>query len=236
MWLRDRGVPFRFVTNITRMPKSSILSRLRRDGIPVAEHEVITALVAGAVTLTEMGAGLVAPFVSPETLGDLEGFELCGGTSQEPARQPDAVLLGDLGRGWSVELLNEAFRYVLEGAKLVALQKNRFWMGPQGREMDAGPFVAAIEYASGSEAVICGKPRKQFFDAALKSMGIELNESGDDLPAMIGDDLWGDVSGAQEAGLQGWLVRTGKFRQADLETSGVKPDRVLDSIADIINL
>ena len=67
-------------------------------------------------------------------------------------------------------------------------------------------------------------------------MGIELNESGDDLPAMIGDDLWGDVRGAQEAGLQGWLVRTGKFRQDDLETSGVKPDRVLDSIADIINL
>lgn len=202
----------------------------------MAEHELITALVAGVVTLTEMGAGLVAPFVSPETLEDLEGFVLCGGTSQEPARQPDAVLLGDLGRGWSVELLNEAFRYVLEGAKLVALQKNRFWMGQQGREMDAGPFVAAIEYASGSEAVICGKPRKQFFAAALKSMGIELNESGGDLPAMIGDDLWGDVRGAQEAGLQGWLVRTGKFRQADLEASGVKPDRVLDSIADIINL
>jgi ribonucleotide monophosphatase NagD (HAD superfamily) len=54
-----------------------------------------------------------------------------------------------------------------------------------------------------------------------------------ELPAMIGDDLWSDVDGAQKAGLQGWLVRTGKFRPDVFERSGVRPDRVLDSIANL---
>jgi ribonucleotide monophosphatase NagD (HAD superfamily) len=48
---------------------------------------------------------------------------------------------------------------------------------------------------------------------------------------MIGDDLWSDVEGAQKAGLQGWLVRTGKYRESALQGSGIQPDRILDSIA-----
>jgi ribonucleotide monophosphatase NagD (HAD superfamily) len=51
---------------------------------------------------------------------------------------------------------------------------------------------------------------------------------------VIGDDLWADVAGAQRAGLQGWLVRTGKFREDLLARSEVKPDRVLDSIAEVV--
>jgi ribonucleotide monophosphatase NagD (HAD superfamily) len=49
---------------------------------------------------------------------------------------------------------------------------------------------------------------------------------------MVGDDLWSDVEGAQRAGLQGWLVRTGKFREDALRSSGIRPDRILDSVAD----
>jgi ribonucleotide monophosphatase NagD (HAD superfamily) len=49
--------------------------------------------------------------------------------------------------------------------------------------------------------------------------------------AMVGDDLWSDVQGAQHAGLQGWLVRTGKFRESALVESGIRPDRVLESVA-----
>ena len=50
---------------------------------------------------------------------------------------------------------------------------------------------------------------------------------------MVGDDLWSDVEGAQRAGLQGWLVRTGKFREDTLRASGITPDRILASVADL---
>jgi ribonucleotide monophosphatase NagD (HAD superfamily) len=50
---------------------------------------------------------------------------------------------------------------------------------------------------------------------------------------MVGDDPWSDVAGAQAAGLQGWLVMSGKTDAPTLDASGVRPDRILDSVADL---
>jgi ribonucleotide monophosphatase NagD (HAD superfamily) len=96
--------------------------------------------------------------------------------------------------------------------------------------LDAGPFVAALEYAAGKRATVAGKPSPTFYAAAVRSLGFEGREAE---VAMIGDDLWSDVQGAQRAGLQGWAVRTGKFRGEALRESGVAPDRILASIADL---
>ena len=76
---------------------------------------------------------------------DFEGLE-------QAHSDPDAVVMGDLGEEFGFAILNQAFRMVIDGAELIALQKNRFWLTPSGLSLDAGPFVAAIEYASGSEA------------------------------------------------------------------------------------
>jgi ribonucleotide monophosphatase NagD (HAD superfamily) len=93
--------------------------------------------------------------------------------------------------------------------------------------LDAGPFVAALEYAASTSAEIAGKPSAAFFAAAVSSLGLALDRS----VAMVGDDLWSDVEGAQRAGLQGWLVRTGKVREDVLRSGSVRPDRVLESVA-----
>jgi len=138
------------------------------------------------------------------------------------------VVVGDLGSLWTPALLNEAFRAVLDGAALVALQRDPYWLGATGLEMDAGPYVAAIEYAAGAQAELAGKPNEKFYHAALASLGRKPEGA-----AMIGDDIWSDVQGAQRAGLKGWLVRTGKFREDVLASSGVRPDRILDSLADL---
>ncbi|HTG49821.1 MAG TPA: HAD-IA family hydrolase, partial [Gemmatimonadales bacterium] len=112
---------------------------------------------------------------------------------------------------------------------LVALSRDRYFRQGERLALDAGPFVAALEYASGSTAAVAGKPSPGFFAAAVRSLGLAADRS----VAMVGDDLWSDVQGAQRAGLQGWLVRTGKFREDVLEASGIAPDRVLGSIADL---
>ena len=93
-----------------------------------------------------------------------------------------------------------------------------------------GPFVAAVEYATGQQALVCGKPNEEFFEAAIATLGIDASKR--DQVVMVGDDLWGDVQGARNAGLQGWLVKTGKFREDTLDGS-IQPDRILDSIASI---
>jgi HAD superfamily hydrolase (TIGR01458 family) len=241
--LRQRGFPFRILTNITRRSRQSVVDRLRRHGIAVERDEVFTAVYAGADWMKRRGIRRVAPFLTDDALEDLRDFELVGGTAgrrggteQAPPAPPDAVLIGDVGERWTHALLNEAFRYVMDGAQLVALQMGRYWLGPTGLEVDAGAYVTALEFATGREATVCGKPNREFFEAAIGSL--EPAEHGDrptPTPpvAMVGDDLWADVDGAQRAGLEGWLVRTGKFREDTLAASGIRPDRVLDSVAEL---
>ena len=237
--LRRRGVPFRFVTNTTRRSRRGLVERLRGYGFDVDPAEVFTSVMAGARLLRERGIARVAPFVAQATLEDFSDFELVGGMAGSSAASPAAVVIGDLGDQWTSALLNQVFRHVLDGALLIALQKDRYWLGRTGLELDAGPYVAAIEYATGQPAMVCGKPEPTFYRAALVTLGGAFAAapavSPAPPPAMIGDDLWADVAGAQRAGLQGWLVRTGKFRQDVLERSGVTPDRVLASIADIVS-
>ncbi|HEX2449923.1 MAG TPA: TIGR01458 family HAD-type hydrolase [Gemmatimonadales bacterium] len=229
--LRRRRVPFRFVSNTTSRPRGALAERLRRLGIEAEPRWIHTPLVAAAELLAERGHRVIAPFTPVAALGDLGSVALAGGVSDHPpAANPDAVLIGDLGEQWTYALLQEAFDYVLGGATLIALSRDRYFRRGDRLAIDAGPFVAALEYATGGEAELVGKPSKAFFGGAAASLGLaEVSKS----IVMVGDDLWSDIRGAQEAGLAGWLVRTGKYRADALEISGVVPDRILYSVAEV---
>lgn len=227
--LRASRTPFQLVTNTTSRSRRSIVERLRGYGLEVGPDEVVTATLAGVELIRERGFGRVAPFVPPGALEDMQGLELLGGTSGHPPGAADVVVLGDLGERWSFALLQEAFELLMAGAALVALSRDRYFRQGTRLALDAGPFVAALEYAAAAAAEVAGKPSAVFFGAAVRRLGLSVDRS----IAMVGDDLWSDVEGAQRAGLQGWLVRTGKFREDTLRTSGIVPDRMLASIADL---
>jgi HAD superfamily hydrolase (TIGR01458 family) len=110
---------------------------------------------------------------------------------------------------------------------LVALGMTRYWRAADGLRLDAGAFVRALEHASGATAVVMGKPDRGFYDRAVQMLGVPKSEV-----VMVGDDIRSDIDGAQQAGLAGVLVRTGKYTDADLR-SGVEPQSVLDSVADL---
>jgi HAD superfamily hydrolase (TIGR01458 family) len=226
--LRERDVPYRLVTNTTSRSRAMLVDRLRNYGFDTSPEEIFTATLAGSVLARSAGYRRVAPFIPGPALADIEELELVGGTSgPASSRQPDAVLVGDLGDRWTYALLQEAFEYLMGGAALVALSRDRYWLQGNRLALDAGPFVSALEFASGKKAEVAGKPSAAFYTAALTSLGLSPSR----LAAMVGDDLWSDVEGAQAAGLQGWLVRTGKYRESALRDSGIRPDRILDSIA-----
>jgi phospholysine phosphohistidine inorganic pyrophosphate phosphatase len=228
--LRAGRVPFRLVTNTTSRSRASLVTRLAGYGFQVAPVELFTATLAGIELLRSAGYRRVAPFVPPGALEDLAELTLCGGTSGRPRAPADVVVLGDLGESWSHALLQEAFDQIMAGAALVALTRDRYFLQGDRLTLDAGPYVAALEYATGVTATVAGKPSAAFFAAAVHSLGLGADRS----VAMVGDDLWSDVEGAQRAGLQGWLVRTGKFRDDVLQASPIVPDRILPSVADLI--
>ncbi len=93
-------------------------------------------------------------------------------------------------------------------------------------ECDGGAFVAALEYATETEATVLGKPSADYFAAALSALDAE-----PELTWLVTDDIDADVHGAQLFGMKTVLLRTGKFRPDDLDYSSVIPDVVLSSIA-----
>jgi HAD superfamily hydrolase (TIGR01458 family) len=230
--LRRAAIPFRFVTNTTSRPRAGVVARLREYGFAAEPEEVLTPITAARRLACERGISVLAPFLASASLYDLEGLELRGGTSGHARADtlPQAVLVGDLGEQWTYALMQEAFSYLVDGASLIALSRDRYWWNNGRLTLDAGPFVAALEYATSREAVLVGKPSPDFFQAAASELGTTAVKGQ---VAMIGDDLWSDVRGAQQAGYRGWLVRTGKFREDALRDSGIRPDRVLDTIADL---
>jgi HAD superfamily hydrolase (TIGR01458 family) len=229
--LRRQQLPIRLVTNTTSRSRAMLVQRLHGYGFEVSSTEIFTATVAGTQLAHRMGFQRVAPFVPEPALEDMADLDLVGGTSdRRTERPPQAVIVGDLADRWSYDLLQEAFEYIMQGAALIALSRDRYWMSGDRLALDAGPFVVALEFATGKAATVAGKPSPLFFAAALETLGRGVPGSS---VAMIGDDLWSDVQGAQEAGLQGWLVRTGKYRAAVLEESGIRPDRILDSVAEL---
>jgi phospholysine phosphohistidine inorganic pyrophosphate phosphatase len=219
--LREKGYPFRFATNTTMRCRASLRRKLASFGIEVNEDEIFSASVAAARYLRKQGQPRVLLLLTEDAHRDFAGLEI---TDQ----QPDFVVMGDMGDQVNATLLNKAFRLILGGAELIALQKNRYWKTAEGLTLDAGPFVVALEYATGQQARVIGKPSPDFFRLAVDDLGVS-----PDQVAMVGDDIEVDVDGAQRAGLKGVLVRTGKFRETDLQ-SMIEPDEVIDSIADLV--
>lgn len=211
------GVPCRYVSNATHRPRREVAAHLKELSFPVEEAWLFTPTIAVAERLGEEGASCHA-LVNEALLEDLGGVCVTDDS-------PDYVLVGNLGDGFSYDRLDEAFRYVMGGADLIALNRNRYWEAADGTvHLDAGPFIAALEYASGKRASCIGKPECGFFERALKGLGLSPGEV-----AMVGDDLHLDVAGTQGAGLLGVLVEGGRSRSE--KDSAVRPDLVLESVA-----
>lgn len=215
------GVPFRFVTNTTSKSRAAVAEKLAAMGFPASEDSIFSPPHAAGELLRARGAR--AHLLVPEaTRPDFDAIPT-------DDAQPDAVVVGDLGADWTFERLNRAFRLVHAGADLVALGRTRYWQTDAGLQLDVGPFVAALEYATGREALVVGKPEPQFFLDAVAELGL-----APEAVALVGDDAETDVRAAQRAGLTGVLVRTGKFREADVE-SEPPIDLVLDSVVGLLN-
>jgi HAD superfamily hydrolase (TIGR01458 family) len=228
-WVRERGIPLMFVTNTTSRGRSVLVEKLHRFGIAATEDEILTPCVAAKAYIEGRDrGGSVALFVPEKSHGEFEGLRLLEAERETGAR---FVVVGDLGEGWDFFTLTRAFRLLQSSAEaeLVALGMTRFWQAEDGLRLDTAPYVAALECASGRKPVVLGKPAAAFFQAAAEKLGVAPHEI-----LMIGDDVRVDVGGAQQAGLKGALVKTGKYRSGD-EKIG-PPDFVIDSIADLVGL
>lgn len=233
--LQAGGLHLVYVTNTTTVPVARILQRLWDMGLRVDPDRVRSPLRTARDRLLGSGLHKVRALVRPAAREDLSGLELL---APEVCDTPaDAVLVGDMGRDWSYGALDCAFRDLMHGATFFSCQSNRYYRKGADLVLDAGAFVAALEYASGRQAEVLGKPGREFFLAPAREMWHRDGELQSRLQAgavwMVGDDLEMDIAAARRAGLKGIMVRSGKFRPDDETRVREEADEVLDSVADL---
>ncbi len=221
-WLEQHGYATCFVTNTTTLARATLAERLQATGLPVGEEHLITAPVATANYIRQHYPGKRCWVLTKgDTAADFAGIELVESGA-------DVVVIGGAEELLSYEAMNAAFRMVMDGAVLLAMHRNLYWRTGEGLRLDSGPFVRALEAATGKEATVLGKPDRAFFEQALLAIGAAADES-----IMVGDDIENDVAGAQQAGLRGILVCTGKHRAGSPLLEGAQPDAILPSIVEL---
>lgn len=227
-WLNQHQLPWRIISNTTTKPPQVLIDKLAQMGVSADEQQVLTPLTACRIWLREQATqARVAPlalFTADAVLPMFREFDLLAPDAEQGA---GSVIIGDLGEGWDYHQINRALRLLLAQPTphFITLGATRYWQAADGVRIDVGPIAAALQCASGIKPLTLGKPAAEFFALAQRQLGIE-----PDAILMVGDDIESDIHGAQRFGLKTALVRTGKFRPADLD-SAIKPDVVLDSIA-----
>lgn len=217
---RRAGLVLRFVTNTASRSKAMLLQDLAQRGFKVHPEELFTAPQAARAYIQQHQ---LRPFciLHPNLKAEFADVH---------QSQPNAVLLGDAHEGLSYAAMNQAFALMEAGAPLIGIGKNKYYKDTHGLNLDAGPFIHALEWATNTQALIMGKPNANFFAQVVDSTGFRAGQC-----LMIGDDVLGDVQGAMNAGLQGALVQTGKYKPKDLQ---LLPEGayLLPSVAQIFSL
>jgi HAD superfamily hydrolase (TIGR01458 family) len=223
--LREAGHRVRFVTNNTTRARARLAEELRSLGIELDETEVTTTPLAAGKLLQGLR---VLPLTMAAVHDDLAEHVSLVEDGAEAVLVGGADETAETGDVFAYENLNRAFAALRDGARLVCLHKNRWWQTSRGPLLDAGAFVAGLEYAADSRAEIVGKPTASYFEAALAELEVAPRDA-----IMVGDDVEADIGGAKSIGMRGVLVRTGKFRPASLEEADPQPDAVIESIAEL---
>ncbi|XP_064090606.1 haloacid dehalogenase-like hydrolase domain-containing protein 2 [Macrobrachium nipponense] len=218
--LRASDVKIKFVTNTTKESKRILHQRLTRIGFDINEGEIFTSLTAARhlVDSRNLQPYMLIADAAKEEFNDIN------------CENPNAVLVGLAPEKFDYDHLTSAFRLLIDGAPLIAIHKARYYKRSDGLALGPGAFVSALEYSSGCKAEVVGKPESSFFLSALQDLGCPASEA-----VMIGDDARDDVQGAIKAGLQGILVKTGKYREGDESSIDPKPSYVAENFAEAVN-
>ena len=241
-----RGIPYLLATNTSLLSRATLARELGRVGVRVAPDRIVSAASAAAAHVRRrFGQEPLYVMVAPDARVEFEGLRLLShDEAAAPGARAAAVVVGDAAEDFTPRNLQSAFTLLRGGARFVAMHKNRWWLTSAGAMLDAGAYVVGLEYVTQRRALVAGKPSRTFFAEGVRRLEeLAGGGHGDHLApaevAMVGDDLWNDVRGAQKAGLRGVFVESGKHGDAELarvsaERGGRAPDAVAPSIVEIV--
>jgi HAD superfamily hydrolase (TIGR01458 family) len=221
--LREKGITIRILSNSTLQSRKSYAEKLTAMGFTIYESEVITASFATARYLKTLHP------ISCWVMLKGEGLEEFNGLNHD-SDDPEYIVMGDFREGFTFQNMNKALRLLQKGSKLIVMIPEIVDNSMGGAELTVGAYGKMLGDAANIEGTYIGKPNKYVFDMTLETMDIEKNRI-----LMVGDKIATDVVGAKKIGIRSALVKTGEFKERDLNCD-IRPDYIFDSIKDIRKL
>lgn len=221
--LKERGIPFVFLTNNSSSARDHYYRKLVRMGFHVESENVLTSAIATTrFVLSERAGKRVYPVASPDVVEEMRaaGVDIVDS-------DPDIVLL-TFDRTITYEKINNAYRFLMSGAELIATHPDDLCPTEDAYDIDIGPFIRMFEQMCGKEAVVIGKPNGLMLDMAAREMGVDPEGT-----VMVGDRLYTDIEMAVRAGTASILVLSGETSEEQLRMSDIRPTHILRSVADI---
>jgi NagD protein len=224
--LKGSGKKFLVLTNNSIFTPRDLRARLLASGIDVPERAIWTSALATARFLDDQrpagSAYVVGEAGLTTALHDI-GYVMTD-------RDPDYVVLGET-RTYSFEAITRAIRLIDAGARFIATNPDVSGPSHAGKLPATGSVAALISTATGRQPYFIGKPNPLMMRSALNAL-----EAHSETTVMVGDRMDTDVISGLEAGIRTVLVTTGSTRPDQVEMFPYRPTRVVDSVADLVEL
>jgi len=221
--LRERQLPFIFLTNNSQRTRRDIATKLQRMGFHVCEENIFTCAMATARFLAQQKPNGAAYVIGEGGL--LNALHMNGYSFVE--HDADYVVVGE-GRTFTFEMIETAVNLIREGSKLIATNLDPNCPTIRGIRPGCGAITAMLESATGVRAFSVGKPSPIMMRAARKELGLRAGQT-----TMIGDTMDTDILGGVQMGYRTVLVLSGGTDETDIDAYGYRPDVIVNSIADL---
>jgi NagD protein len=222
-WLQEWNKSFLFLTNSSERSPAELSQKLRRLGIEVEPEHFYTSALATATFLASQKPGGSAYVIGEPGLTN--ALYDAGYTMNNVS--PDYVVIGE-GRGYSLEAIERAVRFVAGGARLVGTNPDLSGPSESGLVPACGALVAPIELATGKKAYFVGKPNPLMMRHALKRLGATREET-----AIVGDRMDTDIIAGVESEIETILVLSGVTSTAEIGRYSYAPRHVLEGVFEI---
>ena len=228
--MRELGIGCTFLTNNPSKSAADYRANLARLGIECAPEQIYTSALATIDFLRRERPTLRRLFAlgTPSMCAEFSaaGFTL---TADDPADEPDAVLVGfDLTLTYA--RLCRAAWWLQQGKPFLATNPDRVCPTDQPTVLvDCGAICAALEKATGrAPDLVFGKPDPSMLTGIMARHRLQPDQI-----AMVGDRIYTDMLMAHRAGALGVLVLTGEATAAEAAAANPPPDLVLPSVAEL---
>lgn len=212
-WLKEKGIPFLFLTNNSSLTPERVAEKLNKMGIEAEPAHVYTTSMAAAELISLEQSNVKVYAIGEEGLLTALLGKGCLLTDENPSH----VVVG-IDREFTYEKMMKASLAIQKGAKFISTNSDRAIPTEKGLVPGNGALTAAISTASGQSPQFVGKPEAIFVDLALKKMGC----SSQDV-LLVGDNLFTDIAAGVNARVDTLLVYTGITRPEELLRENIQP-------------